>query len=451
MRREQIGYDVLLGEILSRGGLPPEIESEARRALSSGSAVLQWQAALRTLDAVSRTGEIRRINGEQPARTVQFIDLHRAHIITLTPPLVPTQNYEIEVTPHIPDGIRTRERLALIDPILTSVATCQSEAELGSALERISAFIREVLLCPVASLVPLPPLVSAAPDEIAPPLRLSHVIEDGTELLKYVRASVIDQGRILYFPDLAEEPLLVQQLQTADLRSAVLFPLRTGGEVFGMLEAWHPKASAFSEDDLGLLALLANIAAGVVKNARRLEQLIFVDPLTQVYTRGYFDEEFRREIERAHRTHSSFALLMLDIDWFKRVNDDHGHSGGDRVLREIALLLRSNMRQVDIVTRYGGEEFALLLPGTTEQEALLAAERLRKTVEETTIRLDSGQRVKLTVSIGAALYPDHANTRDELLDRADRVALYRAKRDGRNRVVFWGPALESPGGETRAS
>jgi diguanylate cyclase (GGDEF)-like protein len=109
------------------------------------------------------------------------------------------------------------------------------------------------------------------------------------------------------------------------------------------------------------------------------------------------------------------------------------------------------MRQVDIVTRYGGEEFALLLPGTTEQEALLAAERLRKTVEETTIRLDSGQRVKLTVSIGAALYPDHANTRDELLDRADRVALYRAKRDGRNRVVFWGPALESPGGETRAS
>jgi len=442
MKRAQIGYDVLLGEILSRGGLPPEVESEARRALNSGSVIQQWQAALLTLDAVSKTGEIRRITPSDRERSIQFIDLRRAHIITLTPPSIPTQNYEIEVTPHIPDRIRTRERLSLIDPILTSVATCQSEAELGAALDRISGFIREVLQCSAASLLPVP-CANGTPEHAG--LRgapLSRMILDGTEFLAYVETRVLELGRTLYLPDLSEEPLVLPQLRHADMRSAAIFPLRTGGEIYGVLEAWQPKPKAFSEDDLGLLALLANIAAGVVKNARRLEQLIFVDPLTDVYTRGYFDEEFRREVERSNRTHASFALLMVDVDYFKRVNDEHGHAAGDMALRTVAQLLKGNLRQVDIVTRYGGEEFALLLPGTSEQEASLAAERLRRVIEHTPIALENGGELRLTISVGGALYPNHAKTRAELLDRADRMALLRAKREGRNRVVFWSVGLE---------
>ncbi|MFN0150670.1 MAG: diguanylate cyclase [bacterium] len=441
MKRAQIGYDVLLGEILSRGGLPPEVESEARRALSSGSVIQQWQAALMTLDAVSKTGELRRITPSDRARAIQFIDLRRAHIITLTPPSIPSQNYEIEVTPHIPDGIRTRERLSLMDPILTSVATCQSEAELGAALDRISGFIHDVMQCSVASLLPVPSANGAPhPGRRAAPL--SRMILDGTEFLSYVETRVLELGRTLYLPDLAEEPLVLPQLRQGEMRSAAIFPLRTGGEVYGLLEAWQPKPRAFSEDDLGLLALLANIAAGVVKNARRLELLIFVDPLTDVYTRGYFDEEFRREVERSNRNRASFALLMVDVDYFKKVNDEHGHAAGDRALRTIAQLLKSNLRQVDIVTRYGGEEFAVLLPGTSEQEASLAAERLRRVIEQTPIALDTGSELRLTISVGGALYPNHAKSRDELLDRADRIALLRAKREGRNRVVLWSAGLE---------
>jgi diguanylate cyclase (GGDEF)-like protein len=439
MRREQIGYDVLLGEILSRGGLPPDVESEARRALDSGSMVRQWKAALLTLDAYSKAGELRRITTPGPARSVQFIDLRRAHIITLTPPLIPSQSYEIEVSPHIPDEIRTRDRLSLIDPILTSVATCQSEAELGGALDRVSGFIREVLPRSTSALVPLPATNGGSPENGAPSL-LSRVILRGSELSSYVRERVIEQGRTLYFPDLAEEPLIVPQIMNPELRTAALFPLRTEGEIYGLLEAWHPHPGAYSEDDLGLLALLANVGAGIVKNARHLEQLIFVDPLTQVYTRRYFEEQFRREIERAKRSGSALALLMVDIDHFKQVNDTHGHAVGDRALRTIAGLLTANIRQVDVITRYGGEEFALLLPGTTEHEAQLAAERLRRVVETTPVPLDQGP-LHMTISLGAALYPDHARSPEELLDKADRVALYQAKRCGRNRVVLWTPTL----------
>jgi diguanylate cyclase (GGDEF)-like protein len=267
------------------------------------------------------------------------------------------------------------------------------------------------------------------------------MVVEGSEFSEYLRRQVIEEGRALYFADLAEEPLLASQLLDPSVRSGALFPLRTGGENFGLLEAWHSMPSSLSEDDLGFLALLATIAGGLVKNARRLEHLLFVDPLTGVHTRGYFEVEFGREVERSNRNDQSLALLMIDVDDFKGVNDTHGHAAGDSALRVIAQQLKAHVRQVDVVTRYGGEEFAVLLPGATETEARRAAERLRSVVEAARIPIDGSRVLRLTISIGGALYPDHAQSREDLLDLADRVALLTAKRRGKNRVVFWSAEL----------
>jgi len=439
VKKERIGYDALLEDVLRRGQIPPDVDAEARRALSDGSQLEKWRAVIRSLEALRENGLLRRHEEPGPAGSIRYIDLERALIITVAPPPVPVRDHTISVAPRIPESIRARDRLAMIDPILTSVATCQSEAELGGAIENIERFLREVLPGHVSTVIPFTARENAGPEG---PARLSTVIREGSELADYVRRLVVAEGRALHFADLAEEAHLAPQLIDPSLRTAALFPLRTGGETFGVLEAWHPSPGALSEDDLGFLALLATIAGGLVKNARRLEHLLFMDPLTGVHTRGYFEAEFDREIERSNRTGQSLALLMIDVDDFKGVNDTHGHAAGDSALKTVAEILKDRVRQVDVVTRYGGEEFAVLLPGATEEVARRAAERLRAVVEATRITVSDSRLLRLTISIGGALYPEHAKSRDELLDLADRIALLTAKRQGKNRVVFWHPGLD---------
>ena len=136
---------------------------------------------------------------------------------------------------------------------------------------------------------------------------------------------------------------------------------------------------------------------------------------------------------RAARYESEYSLMMLDIDFFKRVNDEHGHHTGDRVLQEIAHLCSEAVRSVDIVGRLGGEEFAVFLPETGVDASMEAAERLRQRIESSTLLSDEGAAVHLTVSIGVVTRKNHQVTLDQLLNLADH-ALYRAKQSGRNRV-----------------
>lgn len=441
MKKERIGYDALLEDVLRRGQIPPDVAAEARKALADTSQLEKWRAVVRVLEALRESGRLRSHEEPGPAGSTRFLDLDRALIITVAPPPVPVRDHTVVVAPRIPESIRARERQAMIDPILTSVATCQSEAELGGAIENIERFLREVLPGHLSTVIPLAAPTNSGPQE--GPHRLSAVIREGSDFAEYVRRLVLVEGRALHFADLAEEAHLAAQLSDPTLRTAALFPLRTGGETFGLLEAWHTAPHALGEDDLGFLALLATIAGGLVKNARRLEHLLFMDPLTGVHTRGYFETEFEREIERANRSGEPLALLMIDVDDFKSVNDTHGHAAGDLALKAVAEALKERVRQVDVVTRYGGEEFAVLLPGASDDEARRAAERLRAAVEATRVTVNDSRVLRLTISIGGALYPEHAKSREDLLDLADRIALLSAKRQGKNRVVFWRPDLEA--------
>ena len=185
--------------------------------------------------------------------------------------------------------------------------------------------------------------------------------------------------------------------------------------------------------------ILANQFALALRRLRLykdIETLAITDGLTGAYTRRYFIERFDEEIKRASLRKSDLSLLMIDADHFKMINDRHGHLAGDQTLKEISNIIRENVREIDIVGRFGGEEFCVVLPDTGSEGARLAAERIRKSAEKRLIKAyDSALRV--TLSIGLAIYPSNGKLLEELMDKAD-WALYRAKSQGRNCVVAFG-------------
>lgn len=187
---------------------------------------------------------------------------------------------------------------------------------------------------------------------------------------------------------------------------------------------------------------------------KELEREAVTDPLTGLYNRRFLMERLRSEVESLERYGGVCSVVMLDLDHFKTYNDSHGHVAGDEVLEQLAWVCLNEARDADVVTRYGGEEFTLVLPDTPWREGVEAAERLRRAVEEAAFDGEGVlPRDRLTVSLGVAGYPDHATTADGLIQMADR-ALYRAKEAGRNCVrsasesqLSFG-SLESRGGRS---
>ena len=210
------------------------------------------------------------------------------------------------------------------------------------------------------------------------------------------------------------------------------WPLRAGREQFGTLILTGPH---FSEDELETAALLCGHAAVALDNARLhriVERQALVDGLTGLANRRRSEAALDEEIVRALRLGSEMTFVLLDIDHFKRVNDTHGHPAGDAVLKDVAVVLGESVREIDTAGRWGGEEFALVLPGTDLAGGVQLAERIRIAIERRTISSDGGEGITVTASFGVANL-GQAGDRERLLADAD-AALYRAKRAGRNRV-----------------
>lgn len=164
----------------------------------------------------------------------------------------------------------------------------------------------------------------------------------------------------------------------------------------------------------------------------RTRYLSLTDALTGLYNRRHFDNTVEREFLRSKRYGSDLTIAIIDIDFFKKINDTYGHICGDYILKETAYLIMDNFRKTDIVFRYGGEEFVVILTETNIEQALIPLERLRKTIELYDFKYE-GTPIKLTISTGAAC--NSANTVNEFLDNADK-ALYNAKNSGRNKVII---------------
>jgi diguanylate cyclase (GGDEF)-like protein len=221
-----------------------------------------------------------------------------------------------------------------------------------------------------------------------------------------------------------------------DVNTAVAVPLRSGNRILGVLALYGRRTGElFGPDEVHLLQSLVRQAETAIENTFLYEEatrLSITDGLTGLWNRRLFDLRLSEELQRAIRFQEPFGLILIDLDHFKTVNDRFGHQAGDAVLVEVARRLTDATREVDVVTRFGGEEFALILPKTPVPGTMRLANKVREVVAEQPFRAGDVS-IPLTVSVGAACYPEHGLSGPELVAAAD-AALYRAKAGGRDRV-----------------
>jgi diguanylate cyclase (GGDEF)-like protein len=270
----------------------------------------------------------------------------------------------------------------------------------------------------------------------------------------------IASGNILNFWAIKYgRPLLVEHghnvqsdalLQVLDAGSALVVPLFVSNRVMGSIQLFRSAAQSFCKEDAQLLWILSLVAENLLTREYANEGLLrfaFTDYLTGLRTRGYFEQQLELEFKRAERKQQKFALLMIDIDHFKILNDTFGHHVGDQLLRDVTSILMKDMREVDTVARYGGEEFVIILPETTETGAVFVAQRLRRAVDQAKFFAGSPHSVQhLTISIGVAVYDTDAQFKRDLIEFSD-AALYAAKHNGRNRVMCYSELSKKEGRE----
>jgi diguanylate cyclase (GGDEF)-like protein/PAS domain S-box-containing protein len=223
---------------------------------------------------------------------------------------------------------------------------------------------------------------------------------------------------------------------TSPVRSVIVAPLILENHAIGALSMESSSKAAFNESDLHLVISFAATATAAIRNAQlhaEVQKQAITDGLTGTYNRRGFFELGLREVERANRFGRTLAAIMMDIDNFKDVNDKFGHAAGDQVLQTVSGILVENIRKIDILGRYGGDEFAILLPEIDMFAATGVAERLRQCIADTTVPSERKGPIRVTASLGVAKLSTTIKDLEGLLQNADR-AMYHAKNIGRNRV-----------------
>lgn len=225
------------------------------------------------------------------------------------------------------------------------------------------------------------------------------------------------------------------------LSSITSVPLTVKDNIFGTLEIYTPIKPPFTKDEISILAAVASQAAIAIENIQlylRAEELATTDGLTNLYNFRFFNEALEKEIRRAKRYRAALSLIMLDIDRFKDFNDIYGHLKGNEILKEVAKILKSSVREVDIVARYGGEEFMIILPETEPEGALIAVERIRAGIAQCKVKdKDYGKEVPaITVSVGISGYSADILSVDDFVKRVDK-AMYMAKKKGRDNLQVY--------------
>ncbi len=229
-----------------------------------------------------------------------------------------------------------------------------------------------------------------------------------------------------------------------NISSFVCLPLVSHKRRLGVLYLYFHQREELFDDEYALLSTLSHIATGAIGNAHlhtRAVTLSMTDELTNLFNRREFMVRLEQELLRAKRSKKPFSVIMADIDYFKTINDNYGHTAGDMVLTETARIFLEITRDIDIVARYGGEEFIFLLPGTADDVALQVAERLRNAVEKSQMHISKQPPFHVTLSLGISCFPKCATNENTLIENADK-ALYIAKNNGRNQAVVFSAITE---------
>ena len=252
------------------------------------------------------------------------------------------------------------------------------------------------------------------------------------------RRSVLRDGRPrIIQAESSDVGVEANQLRELGAQTLLLLPLNAGGQSIGLIEllARH-QPRYLSEAEMHTCEAMAGLAATGMERVRAADQLrsaADVDLVTGVHNHRYLQERLRQEVARSARSHSPLAVMMLDLDKFKPINDRHGHADGDRVLHNVGATIKSHVRSNDIVARYGGDEFVVLMPDTTDRRAEQVARRVVEGILGSRQPLSDGSTVSVGVSAGLALYPTDGRTSAQLLAAAD-AAMYTAKRTGGRQV-----------------
>jgi diguanylate cyclase (GGDEF)-like protein/PAS domain S-box-containing protein len=255
---------------------------------------------------------------------------------------------------------------------------------------------------------------------------------------------IIESDDPIVLDDVRDDPRLREMTHGTSVRGWMGVPMQARGYTIGLIILHSHVINEYSKEDIALAKSYAAEAAIAIENAqlfKQIQELSITDPLTNLYNRRYFFSLLRVEFERSRRYDHPLSVAMLDIDHYKQVNDTYGHFTGDHVLEDIAQRLKKNLREIDIIARYGGDEFVIILPDTQLNDAIQVTERLKDKLAASPIYIN-GTSIIVSASVGLAEIDKDCVGLDTLLNRADQ-ALYAAKQSGRNQVLVWEKDLEN--------
>ncbi|OGP32464.1 MAG: hypothetical protein A2073_05980 [Deltaproteobacteria bacterium GWC2_42_11] len=287
-------------------------------------------------------------------------------------------------------------------------------------------------------------------DEEKNELYFETVVGEGADRIKNLRLKIGEgiagwvarEGVPLLVPDVNNDPRFTKKVDDASrfaTKSVICVPIISKGRVLGVIELINrAEEGSFKEEDLAILTTLADFTAIAIENAKyfqKVQELTITDDLTGLYNSRYLHHFMDYEIERTKRYGTNISMIFIDMDGFKEVNDVYGHLCGSKVLVEVAGVIISNIRTIDMACRYGGDEFVIVLPQILKPHAAVAAEKLRNIIKDSIFLKEEGHNIHLTASFGVASLPEDTGDKLELIHLADQ-AMYMIKNSNKNGVAI---------------